>query len=59
MAYHSSLITPLLTRLGFTFPARGRNGTSHNGTSSERHFISRLEPADEITDRPPTKDDAR
>jgi len=55
MAYHSSLIAPLLTRLGFTFPARGRDGATVEG-----HFLSRLDPADD-TDAPlpPAKDDAR
>jgi predicted metal-dependent phosphoesterase TrpH len=55
LAYHSSLIAPLLTRLGFTFPAR-----RHERPNGEGHFISRLDPADR-TDTPPfpARDDTR
>lgn len=53
MAYHSSLIAPLLTRLGFTFPSRGREGTAGEG-----RFISRLDTADRNDGLPPAKDDA-
>ena len=48
LAYHSSLIAPLLTRLGFTFPMRGRGRAEGAG-----HFISRRDPAEKIDDPPP------
>lgn len=53
LAYHSSLIAPLLTRLGFTFPARG-----HDSATGEGYFISRIDPNDAIPGKPPAKDDA-
>lgn len=53
LAYHSSLIAPLLTRLGFTFPPRG-----HERPRGEGHFISRLDPAGKTDNAtPPTKED--
>ncbi len=55
LAYHSSLIAPLLTRLGFTFPTQRRERAARAG-----HFISRIDP-DDTTDNSPqsTKDDGR
>ncbi len=54
LAYHSSLIAPLLTRLGFTFPAQHRERAA-----SEGYFISRIDPADRDDSPPPAKTDAR
>jgi predicted metal-dependent phosphoesterase TrpH len=52
LTYHSSLIAPLLTRLGFTFPAKHRERAAAEG-----HFISRLDPADRTP--PANNGDAR
>lgn len=55
LAYHSSLIAPLLTRLGFTFPAQHRGRAAREG-----HFVSRIDPDDTPDNSPQsTNDDGR